>query len=240
MIFPNLTLETVIQVEDKTRFDASKSFISGDSETITDVLIQPEASESFISVYNADSDKWYLDWAYVLDGVKTVIVKVTTDIDPVGRTRSYSVTCLTEEEDVLFSDDSDLISYEPDIEKYLRSGKSSFMNFHRKAQDIIISYLDEQKIWKNDNSRIRKQDIADITDTEVKDQFRQWSTYQTLLLIFESIKVSNTDIFDTKKENYKDLRNGARKRSALRLDLDGDMVTDSIPYDFRAIRLVRR
>ena len=114
------------------------------------------------------------------------------------------------------------------------------MYAHRKAQEIIIAYLDEQKIWKNDGTRISKQDIAAITDPDVVDQFKQWSTYQTLLIVFESIKVSGADIFETKKDYYKDLRNGARKRSALRLDLDGDNVTDTIPYDLRSLRLIRR
>ena len=241
MIFPSMTLETIVQVDDKLRLDAADSFISGGgTEVVTDVLIQPEASESFISVYNSDSRKWLLDWSYATDGIKTIVVKVTSDIDHTGRTRSYSITCLTPEDDTLFSDDAGLISFVPDIKKYLKSGKNSYMYAHIKAQEIIIAYLDEQKIWKNDGTRISKQDIAAITDPDVVDQFKQWSTYQTLLIVFESIKVSGADIFETKKDYYKDLRNGARKRSALRLDLDGDNVTDTIPYDLRSLRLIRR
>lgn len=243
MIFPKLTLETVMQVEDKVRFDASLSFISGDAaEVITDVLIQPEATESFISVFNADSDKWYLDWAYQTDGMKDVIVRVESDLIPAGRTRTYTVNCLSVDDDALFSGDDDLFAYEPDLMNYLPRGKNSYLYAHRKAQDKIIMYLDEQRIWKQDGSIFTKQDIAAtaLNDAEVKEQFRFWSTFETLLTIFESIQVSNTDIFQEKKLEYQALRDQARNRSALRLDSNGDGELDQTPYDIRTLRMIRR
>lgn len=241
MIFPSLTLVTVIQVEDKIRLDASLSFISGGtSEVITDILIQPEASESFISVYSIDARKRYLDWAYTTDEMKTVTVKVITDLDVVGRTRAYTINVLSAETDSLFSGDSELITLEPDILEYLPRGNNSYLYAHRKSQDLIIAHLDEQRIWKKDGERITKEDIASITDNEIREQFKQWSTFQTLLLIFESIKVSGDDIFQDKKIAYTQMRNTARSRSALRLDLDGDSKIDETPYDNRVMRLVRR
>ena len=39
-LFPSLTFERVLQVEEKTRLDASKSFVT-DDEVITDVQIKP-------------------------------------------------------------------------------------------------------------------------------------------------------------------------------------------------------
>lgn len=237
MIFPKLTLETVLQVEDKTRINASMSFVSSDN--ITDVLIKPEASESFISVLNTDNEKWYLDWAYTVGAIKTVTVKIVTD-SPAEREVDYQTTVLTRSDDSLFSGDSELIGYEPDILNYLPKGKNSYLYAHRKAQDIIIAYLDEQRIWNKDGSRITKEEIAAITDNEIRDQFKQWSTYQTLLIIFNSIQVSNEDIFEEKKRYYETLRDGARNRSALRLDLDKDTVIDDIAYDIRSMRMVRR
>ena len=239
MIFPSLTYENVNQVEDKLRFVATGSFVT-QGETVTDVLIQPEASDPFISVFNSDQDKWFLDWAYVTDGIKTVTIRVETDITPAGRTRTYPMTVLTEEEDSLFSSDSDLFGYETDLRNYLPKGKNSFLYAHRKAQDLIIAYLDEQRIWKQNSERITKQDIAAITDDEVRYQFQQWSTFQTLLIIFESIQVSTDDIFQEKKDNYMRLRDQARDRSALRLDLNDDGRLDQLPYDIRTLRMVRR
>ena len=237
MIFPKLTLETTLQVEDKTRLNASMSFIS--DANVTDVLIQPEASESFISVYDTDSDKWFLDWAYTTDGIKTVIVRVETDA-PSSRDVSYSVDVLSKADDSLFSGDSDLIGYEPDILNYLPRGKNSYLYAHRKAQEVIIAYLDEQRIWNEDSSRISKQQIAAISDDEIREQFKQWSTFQTLLIIFNSIQVSNDDIFEDKKRHYEALRDSARSRSALRLDRDKDSVIDAGAYDIRTIRMLRR
>lgn len=239
MIFPSLTLETVLQVDDKTRLNGQLSFVN-QGEVISDILIQPEASEAFISVMNTDKRKWYLDWAYSTDGIKTVIIKIVTDVTPLGRTRSYNTNILTVDEDSLFSSDNDLVKFENDIFNYLPKGRNSFISAHRTAQDQIIAYLDEQRIWHADGSRITKQDIAAITDDEVREQFNQWSTYQTLMNILESNKVSNDDIFESKRSYYEDMRNSARKRSSLRLDLNKDGALDSVAYDVRTITMKRR
>lgn len=231
MIFPKLTLETILQVDDKTRLMANLSFCT-DDETITDVEIKPEATENFISVFHDDSDKWYLDWAYETDGIKTVSVQVTTNLGV--KSKDYTVTVLTEEEDALFSEDSDIFPYEPNIYNYLPRGKSSFIYAHRAAQNKILAYLDEQRIWKNDNSRYNKTDIVD------KEEFKRWSLFQTLLIIFESIQVSNNDIFEEKRQGYQKDMLEARNRAALRLDSDGDGNIDTLPYDIKTTRLIRR
>lgn len=107
MISPSLSYENVLQIEDKTRLDASRSFVTNDG-SITDVLIDPESGEGFISIFNSDQDKWYLDWAYETDGIKTITVRVETDA-PSTRDRTYSINILSKEDDSLFSSDSDLI-----------------------------------------------------------------------------------------------------------------------------------
>ena len=239
MIFPSLSYETVLQVEDKTRLLAANSFSNG-SETITDVLIRPEASESFISVFNSDKDKWFLDWAYITDGIKTITVRVTTDITPGGRDRDFSINIITPEDDTLFSGDSDLLSWEPKILNYLPKGKNSFLYAHRKAQDLIISYLDEQRIWNSDGTRVTKEQIAGQADDEIREQFKQWSIFQTLLIVFGSIQVSDDDIFEDKKERYESYMKSARNRSALRLDLNKDGEINSNPIDIRTLRMYRR
>ena len=236
-LFPNLTLETVLQVEDKTRLNASLSFASG--ENITDVLIKPELSDSFISVYNSDNEKWFLDWAFITDGSKVVTIRVETDT-PSSRELTYDLAILSKEDDSLFSSDSDLIPHEPDILNYLPRGKNSYLYAHRKAQDIIISYLDEQRIWNEDGSRITKEQMSVITDNDIREQFKQWSTYETLLIVFNSIQVSDNDVFEEKKLYYTNLKNGSRSRSALRLDLNKDEVIDKLAYDIRTVRMIRR
>lgn len=236
MMFPSLTYERVIQVDDKLRLDASLSF--SPDEIITDVEIKPSAADSFISVYNSNHDKWYLDWAYETDGVFSIEVRLTSAATT--RTKTYDILVLTEEEDALLSDDNDLYAIEPTLKRYLPKGKNSFKYAHRVSQERIIAYLDEQRIWKSDKSRYTKQDLVDITDSDFKYQFKQWSTYQTLLLIFESLQLGVEDVFQEKREDYENQMRQHRNRASLRLDQDGDGVVDEGPYNIRSTRLLRR
>ena len=239
MLFPKITFETVLQVEDKARLDASLSFAT-DDENITDILIEPVAGTGYISVYNGgNKDKWFLDWAYEADGFQDVSVRIDADSGTKTKTYMAGINVLTVDEDSLLSNDNDLYPYEPDLKNYIPRGKNSFIYAHRKSQERIIGYLDEQRIWKADGSRYTKQDIIDLQG-DFKDQFRQWSTFQTLLIIFESVQVSSDDIFQEKKVEYDNLMRQARNRSSLRLDSDGDGVIDEVPYNIRSTRIVRR
>lgn len=239
MLFPKLTFETVLQTEEKTRLDASLSFAT-DDETITDVLIEANTGEGFISVFNGGKrEKWYLDWAYESDGLITPSVKMVTSTGDKTKIYTSGILILTPDEDALLSTDNDLIPFETDILKYLPKGKNSYIYAHRKAQERILAFLDEQRIWKQDNSRYTKQDLVDLGD-EMKDQFKQWSTFQTLVIIFENLQSSNNDIFQEKKMEYEKLMIQARNRASLRLDRDGDGVIDEIPYNIRTTMMVRR
>ena len=239
MLFPKLTFETVMQVDDKLRLDASRSF-ANDDENITDVLIEPESGSGFVSVYNnGNSQKWYLDWAYETDGFKDVSVQIVADSGTKTKIYSAAINVLDEDTDALLSNDNDLLPYEPDILNYLPKGKNSYIYAHRKSQERILAYLDEQRIWKDQGEIYTKQDLVDV-GADIKDQFKQWSTFQTLLIIFESIQVSGGDIFQEKKAEYENLMRQARNRSSLRLDQNGDGVIDNVPYNIRSARLVRR
>jgi len=238
-LFPSLSIERVLQVEEKTRLNASLSFVTDDEE-VTDVLISPD-NITFISVFNSgDNEKWFLDWAYEADGFKDVAVRIVAVSGDKTKIYSSGINVLTEEIDALLSTDNDILPFEPKIYRYIPKGKNSFIYAHRKAQERIIAYLDEQRIWKDDNSRYGKLDLSTIADPEFKEQFRQWSSFETLLIIFESFQVSSDDVFQEKKLDYTALRNGARTRSALRLDQDGDGELDITPYDIRTTRLYRR
>jgi hypothetical protein len=236
MIFPKLNYENIVQVEDKLRLSASKSF--SNSGEITDVEIKPSGSDSFYSVFNMDYDKWFLDWAYETEGDKTITVRVTDGSG--SEEKDFTITVLSETDDALLSSDSDLFPYEPNIERYMPLGKSSFIYAHRAAQAKILGYLDEQRIWKDDGSRYTKEDLRDITGDEFKEQFRLWSTFQTLLTIFESSQVSSDDVFEEKKQDYEMEMKIHRNRASLRLDGDSDGVVDEQPRNIRTTRLYRR
>jgi hypothetical protein len=234
MIFPKLNFEEIVQVDDKFRFNASMSFVS-EGETITSIEIEPDIAEGFV---NVDINKMYLDYAYEIAGEKVVTLRVTTDLDV--KDKAYTIKIVSESEDALLSSDNDLIPLEPEILRYLPKGKNSYNYAHRKAQERILAYLDEQMYWKEGEKRYTRQDLANVTDPEFKEQFRQWSIYQTLLIIFESNQLAVGDVYDEKKGEYLKLRDGSRQRAALLLDGNGDGEVDKNHTSNRTAFMVRR
>ena len=99
----------------------------------------------------------------------------------------------------------------------------------------------EQRIFKSDekSSVFTKQDIAASTDAEVKAQFKKWSAFETLLIIFEASQVSDDDIFEQKRAYYTGQRNSVRGGiSSLRLDFDNNGEVEIT--DIRSTRMIRR
>lgn len=227
-IFPTLEVESTLQVNDKTRLNALKTFISPDEAAISLVRIKPEATALFVDV----TTNKYLDWSYATDGAKTVTVEVTTDGAPV--TLNKTITVLSETDDKLFSVDSELTAHEPEILNYVRAGRSSFLDVHRLSQDRILTYLDEKRIWDSEGNRLTKDAVTDIE--EVND----WSKFMTLMFIFEGLSNAVDDIFDQKAKKYRTSMEEARNRATLRLDLTDDSTINPSKIDMRSVRLVRR
>lgn len=63
-IFALLDFEGQIQIEDKTRLDASKSFTARGVTDISTLTVTPGIGASSISVYDSDETERYLDWVY--------------------------------------------------------------------------------------------------------------------------------------------------------------------------------
>jgi len=228
MIFPVLELEKTVQVDDKTRLDAVKSYITPDEAAITLIEIEPEASNGFIDVTSIK----YLDWQYSTDGDKVVTVRVTTDGAPV--TTSKTIPVVTAVDDYLYSGDEDLTAYESNIMDFVRPGRNSYLDIHRASQDRILRWLDEHRIWDVSGNRLAKEAIVDIEEVEA------WSKFMTLKYIFESISNAVDDVFHDKAMRYKQLEEAARNKSALRLDRDGDGNSDDeAKLDLRSFRILR-
>ena len=238
MAFAKLHLFSLVeQVDDKLRLDASGCFSSNPDDEILKVEIEPESGAGFIEVYDSttnptDNEKWFIDYEYELDGIVQPSVRVTSTL--MTKTRTYSITVLTKEEDDLYSTDTDIFPYEPDIHRFLPLGRSSFLFAHREAQELILEYLEEQNIFKDNGEPYRKQDIT------YPEQFRRWSAMQSLLIIMESNQVNTDDTFNDKKEHYENLMRQARNRASLRLDANGDGETDRYAYSIRTTRMLRR
>lgn len=63
-IFSILELENEVQIGDKTRLHASKSFNTRNSIEINSITIKPELSASAIECFHPDYVERYIDWAY--------------------------------------------------------------------------------------------------------------------------------------------------------------------------------
>lgn len=214
MIFPNLQLEPVIQVNDRTRLDAMKSFVTQDEEAISLVQIRPLAGEDFITVTN---DK-YLDWQYSASGTVTVTARVTAGGASAEINSTLSV--VTVAADNLFSTDADLRLHENDILKWVEDGRNSFINIHRRAQKLIIEQLRREGFTDINGAPYTKAAVVDV------DEVKQWATFWTLQLIFEGISNSTDDVFAEKASHYSRMRELWGKTALLRLDVDGDGVVD--------------
>lgn len=63
-IFALLDYEKEVQIEDKTRLDASKCFVAKGQDAITTLTITAGVGASAVSVFDADEYERYLDWVY--------------------------------------------------------------------------------------------------------------------------------------------------------------------------------
>lgn len=337
-IFPHLDLEKSVQVNDRTRFHAGKSFVSKGSSEITTMTIKPGSDGSSISVFNSDEDERYLDWqfstfnvdidssnnkldfneggseltatltsgTYTLSELATEIktqmdaagdltytVSVSSDdkftisatgafsllpqsgsnalvsILPVvqinaklgfGDSQFSSKTSVTGKRvrklpkailltvgdgsttgtkteyinlfsvagDALFSSDKELIFHRDDIMEFVPAGRNSFLHIHRRVQDLILSWLDENGYVDVDGDPLS---VAAVTDAE---EVRQWATYMALRLIHDDLSNSNEDNFYKKARDFESHENRHRSRAIIRLDVNKDGRADQ----FEGVRVL--
>lgn len=324
-MFPTLEIEEKVQISDKTRLNASKSFVSKGETAITTATITPGSGASAINIFNSDSSEWYSDfgwtsWGFDVDStcnkidflegstnyVATIssatyssvsalalaiqtamnasgcsgVFTLTADEDDrilFGSTIQFSLLGLTGDNrhngflqhcsidfdsdlafsyhapvieyglkkitltvnngstpvtdvkyqkvysvlgDSLFSVDSDLLPFEPDIYKWCPVSRSSFKDIHRKAQFMILDWLNGNGFRNSDSEEFTKFDLLK------KNQVRQWSSLLVLSLIFEGISNAADDVFDKKAKKYSAKSLEARNKF-LMIDLNADGKVDS-------------
>jgi hypothetical protein len=220
-IFPHLILEETIQVNDKTRIDATKSFISKTEAAVTLVEIEPESGSGFVTVGGPGVNKdWYLDWQYS-GATRTVTVscRITTNAAPVTVTKTIAVK--TAADDKLLSNDDALVTYEHDVMRFVKDGRSSFLNFHRKARDLMVRWINDAG-YRDDDGQPITVDALLVDVSEVK----EWASCQALALIYYSISNTIGDVFDAKSGHYMSKVGELRNKAMMRLDLDGNTEID--------------
>ena len=233
-IFGNIELESVVQTNDKTRINCSKSFVSKDNAAITLVRIKPEASGSFITVSGSPvlAKDFILDWEYTSSGSKTVTLEITAGA---VQTFTKTITVLTSTDDCLYSADSDLTAIEPDILKWIPSGRNSFLNIHRAAQGLILDWLDSIRVWRNDGTKLTKADL------KLTDDLKQLSIYTTLELIFMGISNKVDDVFLAKAREYRAKALDVKNRGRIQADFNGNGTLEKEDaYDMKSFRIYRR
>lgn len=217
MLFGNLELENEVQVGDRTRLNAEKSFVTPDEDPIIKMEIKPDAASDWIDVTTA----MYLDWAYSSEGVKTVSLRITTgttDPEVVDETATITkdITVLTAAEDALFAGDYDLQNEEPEILKWTRAGRNSFLDMHRRAAKQMIQWLDREGYTDVYQKKLTRDAILDA------EEVKNWAIYLTLKLIFQGLSNATDDVFKKKEKYYLGLEEYWRSKLLLRLDVDGD------------------
>lgn len=219
-IFGVLESDPIVQIGDKVRLKAERSFVSKDEAAITLIEIEPEAASGFVDVTGNDSTDWYLDWAYAgISRTVTVSLRIATDGPPI--TSTIDVSILTAAEDMLFSSDANLLRYETEIMELLPDGYSSFNFTHRKAQTMILDWLTEEGYRADGNAKITKELILD------NDEVRKWSEGLALKIIYNDNSNSVDDKYREKSIDYNLVAVDARTRSTFYFDKNADgTITD--------------
>lgn len=229
-VFPYLDVEPTVQVGDRTRIDASKTFYTPGSGDV--LLFEIDAGAGFIDV-RADQ---YLDFAFGSSGVATIECRVVTAGTPnVTGTASAEITVVTKAQDGLWSTDADLKLHEPDILKWVEEGRNTFLNMHRRAKILMLDYLAREGYRNWNYTPLTGDEIYNVDDV------RQWATFTTLRLIFEGMSNATEDIFHVKSLRYSDME--MKWRSTVMLRLKVPNVTSDLPgaiANTRVCTLIRR
>lgn len=257
-MFAVLDIEGIVQENDKTRLDASKSYATGDVPEITTIEIQPEADADFFEV----GEEGVLDWQYEFDptpvdgkvpdtNTRAVTVRLTYQAPtvapdpapaPVVKTLTKNIVVISEAADMLFATDEMLRKHEGDIMRYVYEGRATFKDVHRRAQELILAWLDRESFVDDIGNKLTKKRLADTT------QLNEWATMMALRLIFESVTKDSEDVYRAKASKYQGLEDFYRDRAVVYVkptnsDADipeGELSILAEPLDIRSCRVVRR
>lgn len=236
-IFGNIEIEKTVQTNDKTRINCVKTFAAKGTEAFTLCRIKPEASGSFINVGTTLAKDFYLDWEYATNGTKTITLETTHATLPTPTVTTFTATIevVTPLVDKLLSSDQDLSAVEPDVLKWIPTGRNTFINVHRKSQALILDWLDSIRVWRTDGTKLTKEDLS------FTDDLNQLSIYTTLELIYMGISNKVDDVFLSKAKEYRNKAVDIKNRGRIQADFNGDGTLDSVEgTDMRSFLMVRR
>jgi len=220
--------EDKVFINDKINVDFSKSVITPDETAAT---ISHEFSADGVAYINVSSTK-NIDWSFSSSGLGTFYLRLTSNTGSTVFVKQIEV--LHPDSQKLFSNDFDLVPYEPDIIKWLPKKWSSWNLIHLRAQDYIINMLREKGIKGQNNVAYTKDDIFDVL--EVKDL----SAALALRYIFSGTSNSSEDVFKRKSDEYDKLVTTRASAVAVKLDFNKNALNDEQEIQtFRAVEFRR-
>lgn len=174
---------------------------------------------------------------YTSAEVETVIKEITASATDGTNTTiiTHDILVISKPSDRLFSTDAQLKVLEPSILKWVVRGRSSYKDTHRAAQIEIFAWMDKNGYVDIFNDKFDK------TRAVLPEEFKEWSKFLTLRLIFDGISNKEDDIFFKKARQYKGREVFFRDRAVLRIDTDQDGdVEENESIDIRSARVLRR
>lgn len=216
MIFGIIKCDDKVFTGDKLRIDLSESFLTPDQVY---AVVSHEVSLDAGATWFNISNKKTIDWLFSSAGTKTITARISTTAPDV-QTFTKTITVLDLTAQKLFSSDSELYKYEPEIDQYLPKRWSSWNLVHLKAQEYIMDWLDEKRLFNQDGE---KYVVADLLD---KDQVKQFATYKALEFIFEANSNVADDLYAQKRNKYLALANEKAAKSQISLDYNKNGIAD--------------
>lgn len=144
---------------------------------------------------------------------KTITVRLTDDANAT-KTTVTTMDVISALADGLYSNDQDLRTHENDILKYVSDGRASYKDLHRRAQTLILDWINKNGWTDIYNNKIDKSHILDFSEV------KEWSTFMVLKMIFRGNINSVDDVFTEKAKEYEEFEQSSRSRLVLRLDLN--------------------
>ena len=229
--FAIITCEDKVFQGDKIQFDFTKSVITPDE---TAAAISHEFSIDGVTYINITPTKM-IDWVFTVAGPQTVYFRHTSNLGSQVSMKTIAILDLALQK--LFSTDTDLVAYEPEIIKWLPKKWSSWNFIHLRAQDYIINLLREKRILDKNGSAYTKDDIFD------RSEVRDLSAALVLRYIFSGTSNASDDVFQKKSDEYDELVSERESTMCVKLDFNKngikDESSDSVTEAFHSIEMRR-
>lgn len=200
----------------------------------------PDEAAAVIShEFSIDNTNWInvtqkkdIAWMFSVTGNQTIYLKLTSTTG--SETFQKTITVLEIAAQKLFSNDTNIAAFEPDIMKWLPPQWSSWNIIHLRAQDHILNILAEKRIVSQSGAAYTKDDISN------RQEVRDWASTLALYYIFYSISNADNDVFKDKAKDYEELSQKHASTARLSLDYNKNAIADDEPTeDLRSIELVR-